>query len=261
MSVPQGQVYQSTRTDDMLNGSVPSALPPTPGTPTTVRNQKGAPHSLRQKFRQVRKGSASMSSWSSRQAGVHGPPTRRYSCDKCDKHYAQRQGLTRHRLEAHKPRLCRHCGVFEWGRPYVLKEHLEKWHPGVNPDTELKEVKRNSRGTTTVTRYPPQISSSTPEVERWGRAEYQLHPPTLLPSAMTRLTSVSLPAFPPVAYPQHFEFAEPTGMKNGTQNACQFAAPGSSCDPTPFPPIEERSRMAQDLDVYAHFAHVSPTQY
>lgn|SRR6266850_1174445 len=258
MSVPQGQAHQFTRIDKMLNGSVPSALPRMSGTPAAVRNQQGTPHGLHQQFQHVGKGPAAMSSRSSRQAGVHGSPTRRYSCDMCDKHYAQPQGLTRHRRETHKPSLCRHCGVFEWGRPYVLKEHLGKWHPGVNPDAELEEIKHNSRSTTT---YLPQISSSTPELERWGRAEFQLHPPTLLPSAMIGLPSVPPPAFLPVAYRPQFEFAELTSMKNKGQIACQFAALNSSCARTPFPLIEERSRMAQDLDVYARFAHAWSIQY
>jgi hypothetical protein len=114
----------------------------------------------------------------------------------------------------------------------VLKEHLAKWHSGVNPDAELEEIKRNSRSTTTSTRKLPQNSSSTPELERCGRAEFQLHPPTLLSSAMTGLPSVSLPASLPVAYRPHFEFAEPT-----------------------FSLIKKRSQMAQDLDVYARSVH------
>jgi hypothetical protein len=237
MSVPQGQAHQFTRIDKMLNGSVSSALPRMPGTPIAIRNQKSAPHGRHQQKQRVGKEPAAMSSRFSRQAGVHGSPTHRFSCDMCDKDYAQPQGLTRHRRETHKPSLCRHCGVFQWGRPYVLKEHLEKWHPGVNPDAELEEIKRNSRSTTTSTRKLPQISSSTPGLERWSRTEFRLHPPTLLSSAMTGLPSVSLPASLPVAYRPQFEFAEPT-----------------------FSLIEERSQMAQDLDGYARFAHALSIQ-
>jgi hypothetical protein len=123
----------------------------------------------------------------------------------------------------------------------VLKEHLEKWHPGVNPDAELEEVKRSGRSATAITRYPPQISPSTPELEQLGLAESQLN-------------LLTLP--PPV---------EPTNMKNKRQNARQFVALNSSYARTPFPLIEEHSRVAQDLGVYARahirFAHALSIQY
>ena len=225
----------------MLNDSVPSALHGIPVTPTAVRNQQGALHDVRRRSQHVGKGPAVMPSRSSRQADAHGSPTRRYSCDMCDKHYAQPQGLSRHQRETHSPRLCRHCGVFEWGRPYVLKEHLEKWHPGVNPDAELEEIKRNGRSTTTITRCLPQISPSTPELEQWGLAEFQLHPPTLPLPAMMGLPSVSLPPFPPVAYrpqPESMEY---------------------------FPPATEYSRVVQDPGMHARahirFAHALSIQY
>ena len=34
---------------------------------------------------------------------------------------------------------------FEWGRPYRLKEHLERWHPDVNIDVVLDEAMRTRR--------------------------------------------------------------------------------------------------------------------
>jgi hypothetical protein len=147
----------------------------------------------------------------------------------------------------------------------VLKEHLEKWHPGVNPDAELEEVKRSGRSATTVTRYPAQISPSTPELEQLGLAESQLHSPTLPPPAMTGLPSVSLPPFLHVGYRPQLKFTEPTNMKNKRQNARQFVALNSSYARTPFPLIEEHSRVAQDLGVYARahiqLAHALSIQY
>lgn len=52
-----------------------------------------------------------------------------YSCERCDKEFTQLQGLNRHRREIHEPKMCTFCGVFKWGRRYLLKEHLKKKHP------------------------------------------------------------------------------------------------------------------------------------
>jgi hypothetical protein len=42
------------------------------------------------------------------------------------------------------------CRDFEWGRPYLLREHLEKEHPDVDIDEALDEAVRARREVTGV---------------------------------------------------------------------------------------------------------------
>jgi hypothetical protein len=71
-----------------------------------------------------------------------------YSCEKCDKEFAQRQSLSRHRWEKHGPELCIYCGAFKWGRRYLLKAHLIKRHPELNTDLALDEAVGARHGAT-----------------------------------------------------------------------------------------------------------------
>jgi hypothetical protein len=47
--------------------------------------------------------------------------------------------------------LCTYCGVFEWGRPYRLREHLEEEHPDVDVEAALEEAIRTRRRVTSLT--------------------------------------------------------------------------------------------------------------
>jgi hypothetical protein len=249
MNVSQGQGHQFTRFDKTLSDSAPLVPSAIPRTLTNVQHQQIVPRDRHQRNQETRKGSAATSSQSSRRrADIGGALTRRYSCDQCGKKYTQPQGLSRHHRETHSPSLCRRCGVFEWGRPYVLKEHLKRCHPGVNPDVELKKIKQISRSSTTITEYILQ-DSPTPELEQRSLAESQLRPPTPPPPAVTELPPLSLPAFSPVPYYSQFEFAEPTGMGSNGENASQLAL-HDSC-PRTLLLAEERSQMVKDLGVYA----------
>ena len=74
-------------------------------------------------------------------------PNGRYKCSICGLGYAQFQGLTRHFRETHKASLCMYCNDFKWGRPYRLREHIKKRHPGVDPSVALEEATRTRRRT------------------------------------------------------------------------------------------------------------------
>jgi hypothetical protein len=250
MNVAQVHGNQFARFDKTLSDSVPKVQPAIPRTLTNVQHQQTASRDRHQRFQEARKGPAARtSSQSSRQpADIYGAPTRRYLCEQCHKKYTQPQGLSRHRRDKHEPSLCRHCGIFDWGRPYVLKEHLKRCHPGVDPDVELMEIKRNSRSATTSTRHPLQDSPPTPELERWGPAESQLRPQTPPPPAVTEVPPLSLSAFPPVACHSQFEFAEPTAMVSDEENATQFAPHNSY--PRTLLLIEERSQTVKGLGIY-----------
>jgi hypothetical protein len=65
-----------------------------------------------------------------------------YTCKDCGKGYTQSQGLSRHRREMHKPKLCTLCGTFKWGRRYLLKRHVKRDHPELDADKALDEATR-----------------------------------------------------------------------------------------------------------------------
>ena len=75
-------------------------------------------------------------------ADMHGIPKSLFSCDKCDKQYAQSHGVIRHQREAHEINLCLICKDFKWGRRYQLKKHLKERHPSVNLYETLCEATR-----------------------------------------------------------------------------------------------------------------------
>jgi hypothetical protein len=78
-----------------------------------------------------------------------------YSCNVCGKRYSQASGLGRHHRETHEISLCMYCRDFKWGgRPYRLREHLEKRHPDVDVDAALDEATRTRRRTTIGTSHP-----------------------------------------------------------------------------------------------------------
>jgi len=216
----------------------PSPLPGITREPTSVQFQQGAPHDQPQKFQKT----ATATLWSGRRpATIHGVPRRRYLCSICGKGYAQRQGVTRHQREVHKTNLCRHCRAFRWGRPYLLRVHLERRHPGIDPDVELEEVNRNSRRTTTSTTHLPREWVSPPALEhsRRDNVESQLRPPTLSLSPVTNFPPVSPHAFKDVDNDPQPELAEPTIMKSKREDAGQSEALSST---------GKGSQMGKDLN-------------
>jgi hypothetical protein len=121
----------------------------------------------------------------------------RYLCSPCHTSYVQPQGLGRHIRTVHNPNLCFRC-EFRWGRPYEYRNHLQKKHPDVDPDTILGKALGSRRRATILTEYlPQQPSVSLPAVEQGqqNRTESQpnpLAPPSESP-APAGVTSVSPP--------------------------------------------------------------------
>jgi hypothetical protein len=261
MSGPRDRTHPFTRVEKTPNISVPSELAVRGilGTRTAMQNKQGLPHyphsNLPQQFQKTRKGRATTSPQSLRkQTDVQGPPRRRYLCNICGNDYAQRQGVTRHQREMHEASLCMYCHEFKWGRLYLLRDHLERQHPDVDPDAVVEAIKRIGCWATipTVTAYPP-ISSPTREPDRRVRIESQLHPLAVIPppSVVTELPSISLPAFLPVSYDPHCEFIEPTILKSKRGNARQFEVHNFSHAHTSVPFTEKRYQMATDSATYA----------
>ncbi|KAH9031179.1 hypothetical protein EDB84DRAFT_1493224 [Lactarius hengduanensis] len=67
----------------------------------------------------------------------------RYLCKICGEGFAQPQGVRRHHLEKHEPRLCPYCHTFKWARRYEA-------HPDVNPEAATPYAA--GRGTVTRNR-------------------------------------------------------------------------------------------------------------
>ncbi|KAI0296874.1 hypothetical protein BC826DRAFT_188602 [Russula brevipes] len=112
-----------------------------------------------------------------------------YLCNTCGKRYAQLQGVRRHQRETHQASLCMYCLAFEWGRPYLLREHLEKEHPGIDLDAALDEAMAARRRATIVKSLRRQRAPSlAPENDTWDRAESQPHPQVWPPPTATKLT-------------------------------------------------------------------------
>ena len=72
---------------------------------------------------------------------------RPYSCEACGERYTQPQGVNRHYRAKHDPSSCIYCGA-EWSRPYQYRDHIEKEHPGVNPDLVLGKAAGSRRKAT-----------------------------------------------------------------------------------------------------------------
>ena len=185
-NVLSNENHRRTYTEPTSNFSASSALPATSSTPAISSAQyleQGTPRYQPQPLRRTGQGPTATSLRSLRQpAGTHGVPRGRYPCNICGKRYSQPQGVTRHHREKHEVRLCVHCEVYEWARPYRLRQHIEKRHPGVDPEAALEEATGTRRKATMITRYLPQerVFPLPFEYDGQGGAEpqlYQLTPP------------------------------------------------------------------------------------
>ena len=224
-----------------------SSLPGITREHTSVQFQQRASHDQAQKFQKTRNEPTATSLRSGRRpATIHGAPRCRYLCSTCGKEYAQRQGVTRHQREVHKPKLCRHCRAFKWGRPDLFRKHLKRWHPDIDPDIEL-EVKGNSHRTTTNTVHLrlPREWVSPPALEHSGQddVESQLRRPTLPLPPVMNCPLVSPHAFQEVDLDLQSELAEPTIMKSKREDARQLETLDST---------EKCSQMGKDSDDFAH---------
>lgn len=142
--------------------------------------------------------------------GIRGGLKGTYSCSICGKRYSQPQGVRRHQREMHEARLCIYCGDFEWGRPYRFREHLQKWHPDVDPDAALEEATGTRHKETMTMRHLPQeqVSSLPLECDQRSGAESRLYPLTMSLPAMMQLPPITQPAVSPLDYDLQPEFSE-----------------------------------------------------
>ena len=247
-TAPSPQSHKYVCVNTIPGDSVPSSLHGITREPTSVQLCQRSPHDRPQKFQKTGNGPTATSRQPGRQpTTINGAPRRRYLCTICGKGYAQRQGVTRHQREAHKTNSCRHCRAFGWGRPYLLREHLAKRHPDIDPDIELEEVNRNSRRTTTSTTHLPRECLLPPALEHSRQvnveSHWQLHPPTLSLPPMTSFPPVSPNVFQDVGDCLQPKLAEPTIMKNKHEGAQQSETLIST---------EKGSQIGKDLDDFAH---------
>ena len=246
MTHPPVQRHKYVGVNKIPDDSVPSPFHGVTREPTSVQIHQRAPHDQPQKIQKTGNRPTATSWQSGRQpTTINGAHRRRYLCTICGKGYAQRQGVTRHQREVHKTNSCRHCRAFQWGRPYLLREHLERRHPDIDPDTELEEVNRNSRKTTISTTHLPREWVLPPALEhsRQVSVESQLRPPTLSLPPVKNFPPVSPNAFQDVDDCLQPNLAEPAIMKNNHEGAQQLEALNST---------EKASQIGKDLDDFTH---------
>ncbi|KAH9962761.1 hypothetical protein BJV74DRAFT_954486 [Russula compacta] len=72
--------------------------------------------------------------------------------------------LTKANIRAMFKVAIKYCGVFKWVRPYLVKKHIKKQHPGIDPDVALVEAKKTRRRATIVARRLAQQQVRLPPV-------------------------------------------------------------------------------------------------
>jgi len=127
--------------------------------------------------RRTRNERVEASSRSPRQsAGMREMLERPYPCKACGERYAQPQGVNRHYRAKHDPSSCIYCGA-RWSRRYQYRDHIEKQHPGVDPDLILGKAARSRRKATVIGREQP------PAIKHDRRIQaVSLQPPLTLPA-------------------------------------------------------------------------------
>jgi hypothetical protein len=125
-------------------------------------------------------------------------------CFICHKSYAQRQGAWLHIRTAHNPNP-RHCFLcaFSYARPYDYRNHIEREHPGVDPDSILGKAPGSRCKAIIRTEHspqPPPLSPPAVEQNQQIWAESQPNPSPLPSPTGAGVTGVSPPAVPSVNY-------------------------------------------------------------
>jgi hypothetical protein len=189
---------------------------------------------------------------------MHGTPKSLYPCEKCDKQYTQRQGVTRHQREAHENNLCPICKDFRWGRRYQLAKHLEKQHPGINVDATLDGATRCRRAAA-MNKKPQQQQASPPALECDRRSHGERLPRSLVhtPPAVAKDSRVSPPATLSMAYDPRPEDAEKPVTSCNREDARWL----DSFDPTAIVPsasssTEEWPRPVNDAGMSVHHGQI-----
>ena len=153
---------------------------------------------------------------------VHGTPKSLFPCGKCDKQYAQPQGVARHQREAHgKKSLCPNCNDFRWSRRHELTKHLKEQHPDVNLDATLCKATRYRREAAMNKKYLRRQQISPPSIVYTRRSHDNPVPRSLMYTlpAVAEDSHVSLPAVLPMAYDPHPESAEKPATSCKRENA------------------------------------------
>ena len=144
--------------------------------------------------KKMRKKCAATSSSSRRRPHGRKAPERPFSCNPCDRKFAQRQGLNLHNRAKHNPSLCISCD-FRWSRPYQYRDHLEAHHPELDTDTVMGKTAGSRRRAASFARCAPeeQVFPLSTEHGGQGHTEIRPYPPMPLPPVVVK---------PPTAAPR-----------------------------------------------------------
>lgn len=194
MNTSSNQGHQYAPVDTVHDFSASSNFPTISHTPIPVQYQQQSASQYAElgRFQKSSKGHPATTSQSyRRKPGTRRAPKGPHSCDICGNTYAQPQGVTRHRREAHQVSVCTYCHKFRWGRPYQLRKHLKEQHPNVDPGTVLGPIGSRRSKVTEIPKCSPRQRVSTLEHDRRGRDEPSLCPPALVSSEMEEVTLLS----------------------------------------------------------------------
>ena len=199
------------------------SIPPAPPcisymTPPTQCREERELQDLPHQSQNTRKKSVAEPSQSDRRpADMSKAPKRLFSCDTCGERFAQQQGVNRHFREKHNPSLCSYCDV-EWSRPYQYRDHLEKYHPDVDPDEILGKTAGSRRRSAIIARDPLQQQVLPATVEHHGRSHSEIrpYPPTLPPPAVSKHLAITPPSMSSMTYVPQTMSAQLTLARNGS---------------------------------------------
>ena len=186
-------------------------------------------------------------------ANVHKTPKSLFPCDKCDKQYAQPQGVTRHQRKSHGEKsACPNCNDFRWSRRHQLTKHLKEQHPDINLDATLYEATRCRREATMNNKHLRQQQASPPAIVRGGgsHGEPLPRPPMRTLPASAKDSHVSLhPMLPgPMTYdprPKHHAERPVTSCKHEGARGLDLFNPTTNT-PSAFSSTEERPQIGND---------------
>lgn len=186
---------------------------------------------------------------------VTGAPKTLHPCNKCDKQYAQPQGLTRHEREAHEISWCLICDDFRWSRRYQLTKHLKEQHPDVDIGATLYEATRRRREATMNKKYLRQQQASPPAIERNRRSHGKPLPrsssPVHILPAVAKVSHVSLPTTLSMAnnpLPEHREKRVTSCKREDARGLDLFDSTNTNA-PSVSSSTEERPQSVNDADV------------
>ena len=150
---------------------------------------------------------------------------RTYSCEACGERYAQPQGVNRHYRAKHDPSSCIYCGAV-WSRPYQYRDHIEKEHPGVDPDVVLGKTAGSRRRATAGRDQQPSAVRHDQRI----RAVSLRPPPTLPVHAAAKATHI------PSTFSSSGKTAQPVDQVVG-HTSSRPSRPVAALSPPLLPPV------------------------